>query len=92
MVGVLARVANRKDPKTVLGPIDLSCSFVVVVSKFFRLSTQADNFRISEDTTRRLCMLVQHSWVSLATIFPAFLAATAASCKVCLKRLNGACI
>jgi hypothetical protein len=31
MVGVLARVANRKDPKTVLGPIDLSCSFVVVV-------------------------------------------------------------
>lgn len=34
MVGVLARVANRKDPKTVLGPIDLSCSFVVVVSEF----------------------------------------------------------
>lgn len=32
MVGVLARVGNRKDPKTVLGPIDLSCSFVVVVS------------------------------------------------------------
>lgn len=32
MVGVLARVANRKDPKTVLGPVDLSCSFVVVVS------------------------------------------------------------
>jgi hypothetical protein len=33
MVGVLARVGNRKDPKTVLGPIDLSCSFVVVVSR-----------------------------------------------------------
>jgi len=32
MVGVLSRVGNRKDPKTVLGPIDLSCSFVVVVS------------------------------------------------------------
>lgn len=32
MVGVLARVANRKDPKTVLGPVDLSCSFAVVVS------------------------------------------------------------
>jgi hypothetical protein len=32
MVGVLSRVANRKDPKTVLGPVDLSCSFVVVVS------------------------------------------------------------
>ena len=35
MVGVLARVAGRKDPKTVLGPVDLSCSFVVVVSGFF---------------------------------------------------------
>jgi hypothetical protein len=32
MVGVLARVAGRKDPKTVLGPVDLSCSFAVVVS------------------------------------------------------------
>jgi hypothetical protein len=31
MVGVLARVAGRKDPKTVLGPVDLSCSFLVVV-------------------------------------------------------------
>jgi hypothetical protein len=31
MVGVLARVASRKDPKTVLGPVDLSCSFAVVV-------------------------------------------------------------
>ncbi|EIW70466.1 hypothetical protein TREMEDRAFT_73480 [Tremella mesenterica DSM 1558] len=30
MVGVLARVAGRKDPKTVLGPVDLSCSFLVV--------------------------------------------------------------
>lgn len=37
MVGVLTRVGNRKDPKTVLGPIDLSCSFVVVVSLFCRL-------------------------------------------------------
>jgi hypothetical protein len=35
MVGVLARVGNRKDPKTVLGPIDLSCSFVVVVSHLY---------------------------------------------------------
>ena len=32
MVGVLGRVAARKDPKTVLGPVDLSCSFLVVVS------------------------------------------------------------
>lgn len=32
MVGVLSRVAARKDPKTVLGPVDLSCSFLVVVS------------------------------------------------------------
>lgn len=30
MVGVLSRVASRKDPKTVLGPVDLSCSFLVV--------------------------------------------------------------
>ncbi|KAK8864541.1 hypothetical protein IAR55_001791 [Kwoniella newhampshirensis] len=30
MVGVLARVAARKDPSTVLGPVDLSCSFLVV--------------------------------------------------------------
>ena len=34
MVGVLARVAGRKDPKTVLGPVDLSCSFLVVVCCF----------------------------------------------------------
>ena len=32
MVGILARVANRKDPKTQLGPVDFSCSFIVVVS------------------------------------------------------------
>lgn len=31
IVGVLGRVAARKDPKTVLGPVDLSCSFLVVV-------------------------------------------------------------
>ena len=30
MVGILSRVANRKDPKTQLGPVDLSCSFIVV--------------------------------------------------------------
>nr|WVH01940.1 white collar 1 protein [Naematelia aurantialba] len=30
MIGVLARVHARKEPKTVLGPVDLSCSFVVV--------------------------------------------------------------
>lgn len=30
MVGVLARVAARRDPKTVLGPVDFSCSFLVV--------------------------------------------------------------
>jgi len=33
MVGVLSRVAGRKDPKTVLGPVDLSCSFLVVVCR-----------------------------------------------------------
>jgi hypothetical protein len=31
IVSVLAKVANRKDPKTVLGPVDCSCSFVVSV-------------------------------------------------------------
>jgi hypothetical protein len=31
MLGVLSRVAARKDPKTVLGPVDFSCSFLVVV-------------------------------------------------------------
>ncbi len=35
MVGVLARVAARRDPQTVLGPVDCSCAFVVVdVRKF----------------------------------------------------------
>lgn len=34
IVSVLAKVANRKDPKTVLGPIDCSCSFVVSVCIF----------------------------------------------------------
>lgn len=37
MVGVLARVAARKDPKTVLGPVDLSCSFAVIVSSSYQL-------------------------------------------------------
>ncbi|KAG8763814.1 blue light receptor [Ceratobasidium sp. 423] len=30
MLGVLARVASRPNPKIVLGPVDLTCSFVVV--------------------------------------------------------------
>lgn len=35
ILGVLARVASRRDPKTVLGPVDCSCSFTVVdVRKF----------------------------------------------------------
>lgn len=34
IVSVLAKVANRKDPKTVLGPVDCSCSFVVSVCIF----------------------------------------------------------
>ena len=42
MVGVLARVAARKDPKTVLGPVDLSCSFLVVVSPLFSQSDRLD--------------------------------------------------
>lgn len=32
MVSVLSRVAARRDPKSVLGPVDCSCSFTVVVS------------------------------------------------------------
>lgn len=31
LVSVLSKVAARKDPKTVLGPVDCSCSFVVAV-------------------------------------------------------------
>jgi PAS domain S-box-containing protein len=42
IVSVLAKVANRKDPKTVLGPVDCSCSFVVSVS--FRLSRSSGRF------------------------------------------------
>ena len=30
MLGILARVASRPNPTIVLGPVDLSCSFVVV--------------------------------------------------------------
>jgi PAS domain-containing protein len=30
MLGVLARVASRPNPKIVLGPVDLTCSFTVV--------------------------------------------------------------
>ena len=30
MMGILARVASRPNPTIVLGPVDLSCSFVVV--------------------------------------------------------------
>lgn len=29
IVGILAKVASRKDPKTALGPVDFSCSFIV---------------------------------------------------------------
>ena len=47
MVGVLARVANRKDPKTVLGPVDLSCSFAVVVR--FSLSLGGDGHWAMEE-------------------------------------------
>jgi len=43
MVGVLSRVAARKDPKTVLGPVDLSCSFLVVVSRLEYFLNRPDN-------------------------------------------------
>lgn len=33
MVSVLSKVAARRDPKSVLGPVDCSCSLVVVVSQ-----------------------------------------------------------
>lgn len=51
MVGVLARVAARKDPKTVLGPVDFSCSFTVVVSPLTQrliLTEEADFIGYSE--------------------------------------------
>lgn len=35
MVSVLSKVAARRDPKSVLGPVDCSCSFVVVVRTRF---------------------------------------------------------
>lgn len=35
MVSVLSKVAARRDPKSVLGPVDCSCSFVVVVRFLF---------------------------------------------------------
>lgn len=61
MVSVLAKVAARRDPKSVLGPVDCSCSFVVVVCKrFFRRSTLCllNQFtRTSANTTIRLYTL-----------------------------------
>lgn len=59
MVGVLSRVAARKDPKTVLGPVDLSCSFLVVVGSTSNGSRVSDEFRIFGDTTRRSSMRVR---------------------------------
>lgn len=38
MVSVLSKVAARRDPKSVLGPVDCSCSFVVVVRTLLWLS------------------------------------------------------
>lgn len=38
MVSVLSKVAARRDPKSVLGPVDCSCSFVVVVSQIIATS------------------------------------------------------
>ncbi|GAA5863387.1 hypothetical protein JCM8547_006966 [Rhodosporidiobolus lusitaniae] len=35
LIGVLARVVNRKDPEIEIGAIDMSCSFVVVDAKKF---------------------------------------------------------
>lgn len=63
MVGVLARVANRKDPKTVLGPVDLSCSFVVVVSLLLHADWMfiTDHVRTSDAMTRQSCMRAPHS-------------------------------
>lgn len=37
MLGILARVAARKNPSMVIGPVDMSCSFLVVVSFFFAI-------------------------------------------------------
>lgn len=67
MVGVLARVASRKDPKTVLGPVDLSCSFAVVVCLLYISGTSCTwdsrvlTGRMCGDTTVRSCMPARHS-------------------------------
>ena len=36
VLGVLSRVVGRANPRTVLGPVDFSCSFLVVVSRAWR--------------------------------------------------------
>jgi len=35
VLGVLSRVVGRANQRTVLGPVDFSCSFLVVVSETF---------------------------------------------------------
>lgn len=51
MVSVLSKVAARKDPKTVLGPVDCSCSFVVAVSILA-------NFPLTATCGLRACLLL----------------------------------
>lgn len=63
MVGVLSRVAARKDPKTVLGPVDLSCSFLVVVSWSRGSSIATLTLRMSDVMIRPLSTQVQPSWL-----------------------------
>src|SRR6266542_2636808 len=35
LLGILARVATRPNPRVVLGPVDLTCSFVIVDTQRF---------------------------------------------------------
>jgi hypothetical protein len=39
VLGVLSRVVTRQNPRTILGPVDFSCSFLVVVCLFSSLLT-----------------------------------------------------
>ena len=65
-MSILARVATRSHPKIILGPVDLTCSFVVVdVRRFDRLIVYAfpSFYQVTEykdhDVIGRNCRFLQ---------------------------------